>query len=142
MATDFDKIIKYAMDESYIGLPENYSALGAITEEECGDTLAIGIYTERAFVHKIGYAITESACMTVRAAAAAACSMADEKAVIAGYTITPEKIAAELSNDGRLDEEHYHCAVMASAALRRAVVDFANRQVYENSIGNAEGMSV
>lgn len=123
MATDHAKVSEWAAH--VLPIPRESNGMGGMEEPHCKDTLTIGIaVNQRAMVVDSGFTLTETACDTVRAAAAAAAALAKDRPVLAAYTITAADIAAELSDDGALNQEHLHCAQMAEIALKKAVADF------------------
>jgi len=128
MATDFEKVKIYTEVEGVYGLPENAAGIGEVHEPNCEDVLRIGFSTKREIITEIGYTITESACMTVRACAAAAIELAKNKAVMAAYLITHQDIAKLLSDNGELNKENVHCAMMAELALKQAIVNYARQR--------------
>lgn len=126
MATDKQKILDIAQ-HSANRVPNHYNGRGEAHEPNCNDKMVIYItVNERKMIVDSGFELTEGACATVRAAAAVATRLAKDTPVLSAYTITAAQIAAELTDDGELDKEHLHCALMAELATKRAVVDYSS----------------
>lgn len=126
MATDKQKILDIVAD-STCNVPSGYNGRGEAQEPHCNDRMTIYIrVNERKMIVDSGFELTEGACATVIAAASVAAGLAKDKPVMAAYTITATHIAAQITDDGVLDKEHLHCAIMAELALKRAVVDYSS----------------
>ena len=131
MATNREKVLEYAQDKQFVGLPQECAAVGQVIEPHCGDVLKIGFNTRREIITEIGYDLTESACPPVHACAHLICQLAKDKAVIQGYLITYKQIAEMISDNGELDPEHVHCAQMAELALKQAVSQYSLKKKSE-----------
>ena len=128
MATDSQKIIGLAMREGGKNIPEAFNGKGETVEPNCGDILRIYLrINSRQVVEEAGYFVSEKACMPLFASAAAAVQLALGKPALSAYSISKDEIAALLSDDGSLNVEHEHCAIMAELSLKRAVVDYSER---------------
>lgn len=125
MATDKQRVLALnAQMESRI--PDRYNGMGQMKEPNCSDIMTIYLTVNpRAMVVDSGFSLTPGACATVYAAAGVAADLARNQPVLAAYTIDAAAIAGQLSDDGRLDKEHLHCAIMAEMALKKAVVDYS-----------------
>lgn len=128
MATSYDKVIEFAAKSELRSLPNEPDGIGVVIEPNCGDELKIAIVTKREIITEAGYSITEKACPPVYAASAAAISLALGKPVMEAYLITAKSIEELLSEDGKMDREHLHCAQMAELALKKAIVDHARKR--------------
>lgn len=127
MATDKQKILDIAQNSAN-SVPNHYNGRGEAHEPNCNDKMVMYItVNERKMIVDSGFELTEGACATVKATAAVAARLARDKPAIAAYTITALQIAAELTDDGELDKEHLHCAIMAELATKRAVVDYSSK---------------
>ncbi len=118
-------ILEYAESARRKGLPEDAQGCGSCREPECGDELVMAIKTRREIITEIGYTITETACPPMKASAAVAAELAQDKAVLEAYLLTKDDIAAVL---GGLDKENIHCAMMAEIALKQAILDYTKRR--------------
>lgn len=126
MATDKQKILDIAT-HSTNSVPNGYNGRGEAHEPNCSDKMTIYItVNERKMIVDSGFELTEGACATVTASASVAARLAKDKPVMSAYTISATQIAVELTDDGTLDKEHLHCAIMAELALKRAVVDYSS----------------
>lgn len=118
-------ILEYAGSEKHRGLLEGAQGNGSCREPECGDELEIAIKTKREIITEIGYTITETACPPMKACAAIAAELAQDKAVLEAYLLTKDDIARVA---GGLDKENIHCAMMAEIALKQAILDYTKRR--------------
>jgi len=125
MATNIQRVLELAADKSNLGIPEDAQGVGEVKEPSCGDLLRIGFTTHREIITQIGYTLTESACPPVFACSSYLTSLAKGQAVVAAYLITWKDIAAALSDNGELNPEHIHCAMMAELALKNAIVNYS-----------------
>lgn len=128
MATNIEKVLELSAIQEMRGLPENPEGVGQVTEPSCGDLLTIGFTTRREIITEIGYTLTESACPPVFASAYHIVSQAKGQAVMAAYLISWKDIAAALSDNGELNPEHIHCAMMAELALKNAIVNYSQKK--------------
>lgn len=127
MAIDLQKVT--ALSQTASAAPEGYNGVGEAREPNCSDVMTIYLTVNpRRMVVDSGFVLTEGACATVRAAAAAAVLLARDKPVMAAYTIAAADIARELSDDGTVEKQYQHCMQMAELALKRAVVDYSNQK--------------
>lgn len=128
MATDVQKVLTLSGD-CLPHIPEDYNGMGQVQEPNCSDLLTIYLTVNpRAMVVDSGYTLTETACATVRAAAAVAVSLAKDTPIMAAYTVTAGDIAKAFSDDGVLDKAHRHCAQMAELALKKAVLNYSQNR--------------
>lgn len=127
MATSFDRVMEYAAMENVRSLPDNFDGIGSIEEPNCGDILTIAFKSKREIITEIGYTVTEKACPPVYAAASCIVVLAKGKAVMEAFLITAQDIEKLLSDDGKLDKEHFHCAQMAELALKKAIIDHSKK---------------
>lgn len=125
MATNREKVLQFAQDKQFAGLPEGCAGAGQVVEPHCGDVLKIGFNTRREIITEIGYELTQSACPPVHACAHLICQLAKDKAVLEAYLLTYKQIAQLISDDGNLDPEHVHCAQMAELALKQAIAQYS-----------------
>lgn len=130
MATNREKVLELASDQTLARVPAEYNGFGETVEPHCGDVMRIYLQVNpRQMVVDAGFTISEVACAPVVASAALAAKLALDKPVMAAYTISREDLEKELSDDGKLDQEHIHCAIMGELTLKRAVLDYvAHRQ--------------
>lgn len=127
MATHKEKILDIVADSTN-HVPNDYNGRGEAQEPNCNDRMTIYIrVNERKMIVDSGFELTDGACATVIASASVAAQLAKDKPVMTAYTITASHIAAQLTDDGVLDKEHLHCAIMAELALKRAVVDYSSK---------------
>lgn len=127
MATHKEKILDIVADSTN-HVPNDYNGRGEAQEPNCNDRMTIYIrVNERKMIVDSGFELTDGACATVIASASVAAQLAKDKPVMTAYTITASYIAAQLTDDGVLDKEHLHCAIMAELALKRAVVDYSSK---------------
>ena len=131
MATSREKVLKAAEEKDKYPLPEDFEAIGWVTEPNCGDKLAIAFKTRREVITQIGYSLSDSACPPMFACASVLCAMALNKPVLAAYVIKSAEISEALGTDGGLDEQSVHCAMMAELALKRAIMDFSKKRSAE-----------
>ncbi len=128
MATDLDKVKRLAGEAAYRQLPRAANGCGEAEEINCHDRLRICLtVNQRQIVTEAGYDVTEEACPTLYASAAAAVALALGKPVLAAYAVSHTDIGSLFSDCGTLDIGHVHCAIMAELALKRAVVDYSRR---------------
>lgn len=127
MATNMNEIYKYAKVTDFNGLPEGFTASGKIIEPGCEDELIIAFKTKREVITDIGFELSEDACGTARACANVMMELAKDQPVMVAYTLNHEDIAKVVSDDGILDKEHVHCAMMAELALKKAIVDHSEQ---------------
>lgn len=125
MATDLEKVLQMAGKAEFGRVPPQYNGRGEAVEPDCNDCMQIYLLVNhRRMVVEAGYQITEGACSTVSACACAAVMMAKDQPVMKAYTVTAAQIGHILSDDGGLNQEHIHCAMMAELSLKRAVLDY------------------
>lgn len=129
MATNRERVLELASDKTLAGVPAEYNGMGETVEPHCGDVMRIYLQVNpRQVVVGAGFTISEGACAPVVASAALAAKLALDKPVMAAYTVNREDLAKELSDDGTLDQEHVHCAIMAELTLKRAVLDYVTHR--------------
>lgn len=126
MATDRTLVLSWAEDAQFKTLPDDCVASGVAEEPNCHDRLEIFFSTQREIITQIGYTLTSTACPTVFACVNVLCGLAKGKSVLEAYLINSADIAKLLSDDGTLDKEHVHCAMMAELALKRAILNYSS----------------
>ena len=128
MATDRDLILRRAAETKYQIPLLNSVASGVAIEPNCHDRLEICFDVRREIITEISYSLTETACLTVFACINVLCELVVGKSVLEAYLVTNEQIAEHLSDDGMLDKEHVHCAMMAELALKRAIMQYSAKK--------------
>lgn len=132
MATSQEKVLALASKDEYRKVPGTYNGLGRTKEPHCEDVMEIYLdVNPRQMVVDAGYTLTEGACLPVAACAAAAVELIKDKPVLEVYTITKDQIAALVTDDGSLDQEHVHCAMMAELTLKKAVLDYVKKSQFK-----------
>ena len=125
MATDRALVLQQAGRTEFQHTLPQAAASGVVEEPNCHDRLEICFSVRREIITDIGYSLTSTACPTVFACANVLCELARGKAVLEAYLLTSGDIARQLSDDGTLDREHVHCAMMAELALKRAILQYS-----------------
>lgn len=128
---DYLKIKSYASREENKGLLKVFDGRGSCEEPGCGDVMEFTIKTHREIITEIGFTITESACLPVKASAAITAEIAKGKPVLEAYLIDKDQIGQKV---GGLEEEYVHCALMAELALKRAIVNYVYNRSMEQSL--------
>ena len=103
MATNREKVLELASDQTLARVPAEYNGFGETVEPHCGDVMRIYLQVNpRQMVVDAGFTISEGACAPVVASAALAAKLALDKPVMAAYTIPG---AYSLCHHGRADPQ-------------------------------------
>ena len=122
---DRELIVRYSNRSETAGLLKTYQAKGRCEEPECGDVLEYTINTKREIITEIGFDITKTACLPMKACAQAVSELAKDKPVLEAYLIDADIIAKSV---GGLDKENIHCAMMAELALKHTIIDYSKKK--------------
>lgn len=112
-----------ATDPQWRILPESPRALGELRAPDGTRLLTIAFDTHRDIIASIGYAPGERCGEALCACAAALCSLARGKAVMAAELLAPTDIAEALPCP--MDDPLFYQAVLAVLCLKNALSSFA-----------------
>lgn len=133
MATVKEKVMAMAADKEYCKKLSHCSGVGETREPNCNDLLSIFVtVNDREMITDAAYEVNAGACAAVKACAAVAVKMLKNKPVLEGYTISEKMIEGLLSDNGTMDIEHIHCAIMAELSLKRAILNYAKKHHNES----------
>lgn len=106
-------------------LPEAPRALGTLTGPDGKPLLTLAFDTHRDIITSIGYQPGEACDEALRACAAALCSLAKDKAVMAADLLGPVEISAALQVEAEMDDPLFYSAVLAVLCLKNALSSYA-----------------
>jgi nitrogen fixation NifU-like protein len=116
-----DVTMEHFQEPQNVGTMENPDGLGIAGDPNCGDYLKIYIKVENQIIKDIKFQV--SGCCAAIASSSMTTVLAKGKPLLAAYSISDKDIIKEL---GGLPKEKEHCSVLGAAALKRAIVSYAN----------------
>ena len=125
MATNGEKMIELVRARSFWGVPEEAAGLCTVQDEEGRERLRLGFDAHRDAIAVIGYEAAPETGADVCAALAALCSLAVNSPVMTAYNLKAEDLAAELSDDGQVDEANRTALNIAIAMFKEAARMYA-----------------
>lgn len=100
---------------------ENYDGVGTKTGD-CGDTITMYLQVKDDRVERLCFEL--DGCINTNACCNVVAEMAENKAVAAGWEITPEQVIEYL---GTLPKDHYHCAELAVGTFYLTLADYLKK---------------
>ena len=116
------KVYKYFQNPINVGIIENADGIGEIGDPECGDFMKVYIKIQDSIVKDIKYQI--KGCPASIACACAMTEIAIGQNIEDALMINEEEILDTLE---RLPEHKQHCSNLGAAALRKAILDYFNK---------------
>lgn len=117
-----EKAIEHFTNPRNVGEIENEDGKGIAGDPDCGDYLVITIKVENDFIKDIKFKV--HGCVGAISTSSMVTELAKGKHVLEAYAITNKDVIMSL--DG-LPEEKVHCSLLGTVALKKAIVDFAQR---------------
>lgn len=118
-----DITMEHFKDPQNVGVIENANGVGVAGDPNCGDYLKIYINVENEIIKDIKFQV--HGCCAAIASSSMTTVLAKGKPVLAAYTITEKTITNAL---GGLPKEKEHCSVLGALALKKAIIDYANKR--------------
>lgn len=122
------KVIEHFLNPKNAGIIEDADGIGEIGDPNCGDFLRVYIKVEGDTVTDVKYQIR--GCPASIACASAMTELVIGKDLEDVITLTEDDIVNEL--DG-LPEFKIHCSALAASGLRKAIVDYFEKHLKDNS---------
>ena len=123
MATDVKKMIRLVQERTAYGVPEKAPGVCTMQDEDGKPMIRLGFDAHRDCIAVIGYEAAPEVSVDICAALAALCGLALNRPVMAASSLTAEDLAAELSDDGKVDEENRMALDAAIAMFREGGPD-------------------
>ena len=125
MATDVKKMIRLVQERTAYGVPEKAPGVCTMQDEDGKPMIRLGFDAHRDCIAVIGYEAAPEVSVDICAALAALCGLTLNRPVMAASSLTAEDLAAELSDDGKVDEENRMALDAAIAMFKEAVRMYA-----------------
>ena len=125
MATDAKKMIRLVQERTGYGVPENAPGVCVMQDEEGNPKIKLGFDAHRDCITVMGYEAAPEVSVDICAALAALCSLAVNSPVMPAYNLKAEDLAAELSDDGQVDEANRTALNIAIAMFKEAAPMYA-----------------
>lgn len=106
-----------------VGTIEAPNGQGMAGDPECGDYLVITLKVEKDVIKNIKFKV--HGCAGAIATSSMVTELAKGMHVLQAYAITDREVVKAL---GGLPEEKVHCSLLGTVALKKAIVDYANRR--------------
>lgn len=122
MAIQFtEKTLDYAKNPRNQGELEDPTAVGEVSNPDCGDSTIIYLQVEDGIIQDIRF--ETFGCAAAVASSSMLTEMVKGKTIDEAYVITDDAVAAEL---GGLPEKKMHCSLVGIAALKKAIENYRN----------------
>lgn len=122
MAIQFtEKTLDYAKNPRNQGELEDPTAVGEVSNPDCGDSTIIYLQVEDGIIQDIKF--ETFGCAAAVASSSMLTEMVKGKTIDEAYVITDDAVAAEL---GGLPEKKMHCSLVGIAALKKAIENYRN----------------
>jgi len=118
------KIIEYFKNPKHAGKIKNPSGIGEEGNAKCGDIMTVYIKVKNNKIEDIKF--STFGCVAAIASSEALCRLAKGKTIDEAMKITDGDIVKELG--GEMPPIKYHCSLLGSKALHKAIEDYKNKQ--------------
>jgi nitrogen fixation NifU-like protein len=116
-----EKTIDYAKNPRNQGDMENPTAIGEVSNPDCGDSTIIYLKVEDNIIKDVTF--ETSGCAAAVASSSMLTEMIKGKTIEEAYAMTEEAVAEEL---GGLPDKKMHCSVIGVEAMRKAIQNYRN----------------
>ena len=122
-----EKTIDYAKNPRNQGDMENPTAIGEVSNPDCGDSTVIYLKVEDDIIKDVTF--ETFGCAAAVASSSMLTEMIKGKTIEEAYAMTEEAVAEEL---GGLPDKKMHCSVIGVEAMRKAIQNYRNGVVRSN----------
>ena len=116
-----EKTIDYAKNPRNQGDMENPTAIGEVSNPDCGDSTIISLKVEDNIIKDVTF--ETFGCAAAVASSSMLTEMIKGKTIEEAYAMTEEAVAEEL---GGLPDKKMHCSVIGVEAMRKAIQNYRN----------------
>ena len=116
-----EKTIDYAKNPRNQGDMENPTAIGEVSNPDCGDYTIIYLKVEDNIIKDVTF--ETFGCAAAVASSSMLTEMIKGKTIEEAYAMTEEAVAEEL---GGLPDKKMHCSVIGVEAMRKAIQNYHN----------------
>ena len=116
-----EKTIDYAKNPRNQGDMENPTAIGEVSNPDCGDSTIIYLKVEDNIIKDVTF--ETFGCAAAVASSSMLTEMIKGKTIEEAYAMTEEAVAEEL---GGLTDKKMHCSVIGVEAMRKAIQNYRN----------------
>ena len=116
-----EKTIDYAKNPRNQGDMENPTAIGEVSNPDCGDSKIIYLKVEDNIIKDVTF--ETFGCAAAVASSSMLTEMIKGKTIEEAYAMTEEAVAEEL---GGLPDKKMHCSVIGVEAMRKAIQNYRN----------------
>ena len=116
-----EKTIDYAKNPRNQGDMENPTAIGEVSNPDCGDSTIIYLKVEDNIIKDVTFETI--GCAAAVASSSMLTEMIKGKTIEEAYAMTEEAVAEEL---GGLPDKKMHCSVIGVEAMRKAIQNYRN----------------
>ena len=116
-----EKTIDYAKNPRNQGDMENPTAIGEVSNPDCGDSTIIYLKVEDNIIKDVTF--ETFGCAAAVASSSMLTEMIKGKTIEEAYAMTEEAVAQEL---GGLPDKKMHCSVIGVEAMRKAIQNYRN----------------
>jgi len=122
MALQFTaKTLDYAKNPRNQGEIDTPTAVGEVSNPDCGDSTKIYLVVEEGIIKDIKF--ETFGCAAAVASSSILTEMVKGKTIDEAYQVTEDAVADEL---GGLPEKKMHCSMVGVSALRKAITNYRN----------------
>ncbi len=119
-----EKTLKHFQKPKFAGEMKNPDAIGQVGNMKCGDVMKIYLKVKDDVIKDIKF--QTYGCVAAIAASDVLCEIAKGKTIDEALKITSKHISEHLGN---LPPIKYHCSVLGSQALKKAVENYKKKKV-------------
>ena len=123
-----EKTLDYAKNPRNQGELDTPTAVGEVSNPDCGDSTIIYLHVENGIIEDITF--ETFGCAAAVASSSILTEMVKGKTVDEAYKTTEEAVADEL---GGLPEKKMHCSMVGVQALRKAIENYRNGVVKDEA---------
>lgn len=116
-----EKTLDYAKNPRNQGEIDTPTAIGEVSNPDCGDSTIIYLQVEEGIIQDIKF--ETFGCAAAVASSSILTEMVKGKTIDEAYITTEEAVAKEL---GGLPEKKMHCSLVGVQALRKAIENYRN----------------
>lgn len=116
-----EKTLDYAKNPRNQGEIDTPTAVGEVSNPDCGDSTIIYLQVENDIIKDIKF--ETFGCAAAVASSSILTEMVKDKTIDEAYKVTEDAVADEL---GGLPEKKMHCSMVGVQALRRAIENYRN----------------
>ena len=116
-----EKTLDYAKNPRNQGELETPTAIGEVSNPDCGDSTVMYLQVENGLIQDIKF--ETFGCAAAVASSSILTEMVKGKTVDEAYIITEDAVATEL---GGLPEKKMHCSLIGVQALKKAIENYRN----------------